>query len=85
MNRAEREAILGPEVLAQITARVALCPPPSPELIAELRAIFGPVIAQMHREEAERAAAGASTSGQKLVADTEPGANEEPELPEGAA
>ncbi|WP_194280925.1 hypothetical protein [Streptomyces fagopyri] len=39
MNRAERLAILGPEVVAAIKARVALAPEPTDELVEELRRI----------------------------------------------
>ncbi|MGV9707480.1 hypothetical protein [Streptomyces sp. NPDC003483] len=40
MNRAERLAILGPEVVAAIKARVALAPEPTDELVDELRRIM---------------------------------------------
>ncbi|MFG2473554.1 hypothetical protein [Streptomyces fagopyri] len=40
MTRAERLAILGPETVAKIRARVALAPPPTPELIEDLRRIM---------------------------------------------
>jgi hypothetical protein len=40
MTRAERLAILGPEVVAAIKARVALAPEPTDELVEELRRIM---------------------------------------------
>lgn len=40
MNREERRAILGDEVIAHIWARVAEAPEPSDELVAELRRIM---------------------------------------------
>lgn len=40
MTRAERVALLGPEVVAHIERGVAAAPPPSPELIAALRPIL---------------------------------------------
>jgi hypothetical protein len=40
MTRAERLAILGPDVVARIHARVKEAPDPSPELVAELRRIM---------------------------------------------
>lgn len=40
MTREERLAILGADAIAQIHARVALAPPPSPELVEELRRIM---------------------------------------------
>jgi hypothetical protein len=47
MTREERLAILGPEVVAAIHARVALAPEPSDELVETLRRIMtnpgGPV------------------------------------------
>ncbi|MER8233533.1 hypothetical protein [Streptomyces sp. NPDC094049] len=38
--REQYRQILGPAVLAHIEANVAAAPPPSPELIADLRRIF---------------------------------------------
>ncbi|MFJ3173755.1 hypothetical protein ACIPJK_23650 [Streptomyces roseus] len=40
MTRAERLALLGPDVVAHIHREVAAAPPPSPELIAALRPIL---------------------------------------------
>jgi hypothetical protein len=40
MTRAERLAILGPETVAKIHARVALAPEPSAELVEHLRRIM---------------------------------------------
>jgi hypothetical protein len=40
MTREERLAILGPEVVAAIKARVALAPEPTDELVEELRRIM---------------------------------------------
>ncbi|MFJ4924064.1 hypothetical protein [Streptomyces sp. NPDC088736] len=40
MTRAERLAILGPETVAAIKARVALAPEPPEELVEELRRII---------------------------------------------
>lgn len=40
MTRAERLAILGPETVAAIHARVALAPEPPEELVEELRRII---------------------------------------------
>ncbi|MEU0035112.1 hypothetical protein [Streptomyces sp. NPDC006333] len=40
MTLAERLAILGPETLAKIRARVALAPEPTDELVEELRRIM---------------------------------------------
>lgn len=40
MTRAERLALLGPDVIAQIHKRVAAAPPPDAELIAALRPIL---------------------------------------------
>lgn len=40
MTRAERLALLGPEVIEQIRQRVAQAPPPDAELIAALRPIL---------------------------------------------
>ncbi|MFI8278568.1 hypothetical protein ACIGBH_27580 [Streptomyces sp. NPDC085929] len=40
MTRAERLALLGPDVIARIRAEAAAAPPPSPELIAALRPIL---------------------------------------------
>lgn len=40
MTREERLAILGPEVVAAIKARVALAPEPTDELVDELRRIM---------------------------------------------
>ena len=40
MTREERRAILGDDVIAQIHTRVELAPPPSPELVEELRRIM---------------------------------------------
>lgn len=40
MTRAERLAILGPDVVAQIHARVKEAPEPSDELVEELRRIM---------------------------------------------
>jgi len=40
MTREERLAILGPEVVAAIKARVALAPDPTDELVEELRRIM---------------------------------------------
>lgn len=40
MTRAERLALLGPAVIAQIHERVAAAPPPDAELIAALRPIL---------------------------------------------
>ncbi|WP_019054956.1 hypothetical protein [Streptomyces prunicolor] len=40
MTREERLAILGPETVAKIRARVALAPEPSDELVEELRRIM---------------------------------------------
>jgi len=40
MTRAERLAILGPDTVAAIKARVALAPDPSPELVEKLRRLW---------------------------------------------
>ena len=40
MTREERLAILGPETVAKIRARVALAPEPSDELVERLRRIM---------------------------------------------
>ncbi|MEU1448722.1 hypothetical protein [Streptomyces mirabilis] len=40
MTREERLAILGPETVAKIHARVALAPEPTDELVEELRRIM---------------------------------------------
>lgn len=40
MTRAERHALLGPDVVAQIHQRVKEAPEPSDELVAELRRIM---------------------------------------------
>jgi hypothetical protein len=40
MTREERLAILGPETVAKIRARVALAPEPTDELVDELRRIM---------------------------------------------
>lgn len=40
MTREERLAILGPETVAKIRARVALAPEPPDELVEELRRIM---------------------------------------------
>jgi hypothetical protein len=40
MDREERRRILGDDVIAQIHARVAEAPDPSPELVEELRRIW---------------------------------------------
>lgn len=40
MTREERLAILGPDTVARIHARVALAPEPSDELVEELRRIM---------------------------------------------
>ncbi|MEU5595724.1 hypothetical protein [Streptomyces sp. NPDC020298] len=40
MTREERLAILGPETVAAIRARVALAPEPTDELVEELRRIM---------------------------------------------
>ena len=40
MTRAERHALLGPEVVAAIHERVKLAPEPTPELIEKLRRII---------------------------------------------
>ncbi|MET7436598.1 hypothetical protein ACFYQQ_00920 [Streptomyces sp. NPDC005496] len=40
MTREERLAILGPATVAAIHARVALAPPPTPELVEHLRRIM---------------------------------------------
>lgn len=40
MTREERHAILGPQVVAQIHARVKEAPEPSDELVEELRRIM---------------------------------------------
>jgi hypothetical protein len=40
VTREERRALLGDDVIAEIHARVALAPPPSPELIVGLRRIL---------------------------------------------
>ena len=37
---ARHERLLGPEIMAEIRASVAAAPPPSPELIDQLRRIF---------------------------------------------
>jgi hypothetical protein len=50
---ADHLRLLGPELLAEIRRRAAAAPPPSPELIAELRPILAPA---MQRVKARRAA-----------------------------
>lgn len=40
MTREQRRALLGDDVIAQIHARVAQAPDPSPELVEELRRIW---------------------------------------------
>ncbi|MFD9006207.1 hypothetical protein ACFV0T_35560 [Streptomyces sp. NPDC059582] len=40
MTREERLALLGPEIVAHIHEVVAAAPPPSPELVQELRRIM---------------------------------------------
>lgn len=40
MTRAERHALLSPELLAEIKQRVAEAPEPTPELVEELRRIM---------------------------------------------
>ncbi|SCF91893.1 MULTISPECIES: hypothetical protein [unclassified Streptomyces] len=40
MTREERRRLLGDEVIAEIHARVAEAPPPTPEVIAVLRRIL---------------------------------------------
>jgi hypothetical protein len=52
MTPADHLRLLGPEVLAEISRRVAVAPPPSPELINELRPILAPA---MQRVMARRA------------------------------
>lgn len=54
MTREERHAILGPANLARIKRLVAAAPPPSPGLLEELRRVFAPVVADLHREAAEQ-------------------------------
>ncbi|OKI16530.1 hypothetical protein [Streptomyces sp. CB03911] len=54
MTPEEHLRILGPELLAEIHRRVDLAPPPSPELIDELRTILAPA---MRRTRARRATA----------------------------
>jgi hypothetical protein len=60
MTREERLAILGPEVVAAIKARVALAPEPTDELVDELRRIMtnpgGPIPAPRPAISAEPAA-----------------------------
>jgi hypothetical protein len=45
VTAAERRALLGDEVIAEIEERVAQAPAPTPELLAQLRAVFAPVLA----------------------------------------
>ncbi|MEV8324614.1 hypothetical protein [Kitasatospora sp. NPDC056731] len=44
MTRAERLAILGAATVAEIHHRVEAAPPPTPELIAELRPVLAPAL-----------------------------------------
>ncbi len=52
MNREERFRILGAETIAEIHRLVAAAPPPSPELLAELRPILAPALARVRVERA---------------------------------
>lgn len=47
MTRAERLAILGPATIAAIHRRVAQAPPPPPEVLAELRPMLAPALAEV--------------------------------------
>lgn len=55
MNREERRAILGDEVIAQIHARVAEAPEPPDEVVEELRRILAPTV-RRHYEARQRSA-----------------------------
>jgi hypothetical protein len=44
MTEAQRLAILGPDTMAEIRRRVAAAPPPSAELLAELRPVLAPAL-----------------------------------------
>ncbi len=52
MTRDERLRILGPAMVAEIHRHVAELPPPPAELVAELRRIFAPAVADFYAERA---------------------------------
>jgi hypothetical protein len=52
MTRAERLAILGAATVAEIHQRVAKAPPPSPQLVDDLRLIFAPALRELRQERA---------------------------------
>ena len=60
MTRAERLALLGPEVIALIHARVAAAPEPSDEVVERLRLIMTRPAGEIPAEPAPAAAADAA-------------------------
>lgn len=60
MTREERLAILGPEIVAHIHKVVEVSPPPSPELVEELRRIMTRPAGNHRRPAARRPARAAA-------------------------